>query len=160
MTTNLPSSTMDQTSSLSEGFSRLSVGDLNTPHGAIFRDTNSTLTRVSSERDLFTDDDHMPLDAELMKTFSAFRKLNEEPDLPALLSLITLGDKRLITLPPGEAEDLLTRQTSINMVLQTAWKEASFKEVRQLGASRVRRNPFLSPNHHRSHPLACGARSW
>jgi hypothetical protein len=135
------SATMDPTTrSLSEDFAQLSVGDLNPP--PIFRATPS-LARVSRERDLLTDDDHKPLDAELMKTFSAFRRHNEEPDLPALLSHITLGDKRLVTLPPGEAEDLLTRQTSINVVLRSAWKEASFKEVRQLGAFRVS-TPFLA----------------
>jgi len=121
---------MDPTSSLSEGFSHLSVGDLNPPHGSVFR---GALTRVSPERDLFTDDDHKRLDAKLMKTFSAFRKLNEEPELTALISNTTLGDKRLVTLTEEEAEELLTHEPSIRTVLQNAWKEGSFKEVRELG---------------------------
>jgi hypothetical protein len=133
MTANL-SATMDPTSSLSEDFAHLSVGDLNPPREATFRDATPPVTRVSRERDHFIDDDHKPLDAKLMKTFSAFRELNREPDLPALLCNITLGDNRLITLKEEEAEELLTRQPSISAILQKAWKEASFKEVRQLGA--------------------------
>ncbi|KAF8219419.1 hypothetical protein L208DRAFT_1418246 [Tricholoma matsutake] len=100
---------MDAMSSLSEGFSHLS-------------------------HDLSTDDDHRALDVAIMKTFSANRKINEEPNLASLLSNITAGDKRLISLLWDEAEDLLTHQPSINAVLQKAWKEGSFKEVWQLGA--------------------------
>ena len=80
-----------------------------------------------------------------MKTFSAFRRHNEEPDLSALLCNITIGDKRLVTLTGEDAEELLTRQPSINAILHKAWKEASFKEVRQLGAFCVPRSLFLSP---------------
>ncbi|KAF8226374.1 hypothetical protein L208DRAFT_1407107 [Tricholoma matsutake] len=123
---------MDPTSSLSEGFSHLAVGDLKTPREAIVRDANRTLTQVSRERDLWTEDDHKALDAVIMKTFSANRKINEEPDLASLLSNITGGDKRLIYLRPDEAEDLLTRQSSINAVLQKAWKDGLFKEIRKL----------------------------
>jgi hypothetical protein len=54
------------------------------------------------------------LDAKILKTFSAFQKLKEEPDLPSLLSNITL-DKRLVTLEPDEAEELLDRQPFITM---------------------------------------------
>jgi hypothetical protein len=134
---------MDQTSFLSESFSLLSVGNTDPPHEVVYRDTIPTLTRVSRERDLFTDGDHSPLDAELMKAFSAFRRHNEEPDLSTLLSHITLSDKRLVTLPPGDAEELLKRQPSINAILQRAWKDASFKEVRQLGAFFVLRKVFF-----------------
>ncbi|KAF8240148.1 hypothetical protein L208DRAFT_852307 [Tricholoma matsutake] len=67
-----------------------------------------------------------------MKTIRANRMLNLEPDLASLLNFVILGDKKLLTLLPDEAEDLLTRQPSINAVLQKAWKEGSFKEVRQL----------------------------
>ncbi len=42
-----------------------------------------------------------------MKAFSAFRRLNEEPDLPTLLSI---RDKRLVTLTEEEAEELLMSQ--------------------------------------------------
>jgi hypothetical protein len=81
----------------------LSVGDLSPPH--IFRDTTVSLAQVSCEHDHFIDNDHRPLDAKLMKHFSAFRKINKEPDLPALLSCITVGDKRLVTLTEEEAEE-------------------------------------------------------
>ncbi|KAF8219941.1 hypothetical protein L208DRAFT_1417425 [Tricholoma matsutake] len=117
---------MDPTSSLSEGFSHLSVGDLQMLHEAIFQDANRTLPR--------TEDDHKALDAVIMRTFSANRKINEEPNLASLLSIITGRDKRLIYLRPDEAEDLLMRQSSINAVLQKAWKDGLFKEVWQLGA--------------------------
>jgi hypothetical protein len=120
------------------------VGELNTPREAILRDTNA-LIRISRERDLFTDDDHKPLDAAIMKAFSSARRHNEQPDLSALLFTITAGDKRLVTLPSDEAEELLTRQSSINAVLQKAWTDGSFKEVRQLGAFCVLRNIFSSP---------------
>ncbi|KAF8218993.1 hypothetical protein L208DRAFT_1523899 [Tricholoma matsutake] len=123
---------MDPTSSLSEGFSHLSVGNLNTLHEAIFRDANQTLTQVSCERNLWTDDDHKALNAVIMKTFSTNRMLNLEPNLASLLSNITVGDKRLMTLLSDKAEDLLKRQPSINAVLQKAWKDGSFKEVQQL----------------------------
>jgi hypothetical protein len=113
---------MDQTNSLSKSFSHLSVGDQDTP----------SLTRVSCERDHFTDSDHNLLDAKLMRHFSAFQRFNEVPELPALLSILTLGDKRLVTFAEEEAEELLTKQPSINPVLQKAWKNSSFKEIRQL----------------------------
>ena len=120
--------------SLSEGFAHLSVGDLNPPHELVSRDTTPSLTRVARERDRFIDEDHKPLDVEIMETFSTFRRFNEEPGLHALLSYITIGDERLISLSPRKAGELLMHQPSINMVLQKAWKEASFREVRQLGA--------------------------
>jgi hypothetical protein len=137
------SATMDPTSSLSEDLAHLSVGDLNPPREATFRDATPSVTWVSRERDRFIDDDHKPLDAKLMKHFRLFREFNREPDLPALLSITTLGDKRLVTLTEEEAEELLTRQPSISAILQKAWKEASFKEVRQLGAFFVPCGLFL-----------------
>jgi hypothetical protein len=124
---------MDPTSCLTEDLSHLSVGDGNTPHEAAFPDTFSQLTRVSRERDVFIDDDHKIYDGKIMNTFNLHRKHNEEPDLPALLSITTLGDKRLLNLTPDEADELLTREPSIKMVLQRAWQEGSFREVRQLG---------------------------
>ena len=144
MTANFFSTTMDPTKSLSEGFAHLSVGDLNPLREAISRDNTPPLTRVARERDRFTDEDHKPLDAEIMKTFSAFRRLNEEPNLPALLSNITFGDERLVSLSLRETRELLMRQPSITMVLQKAWKEASFKEVRQLGRFFAPRSLFFS----------------
>ena len=132
---------MNPTRSLSEDFAHLSVGDLSPL--PIFQDTTLSLARVSRERDRFIDNDHRPLDAKLMKHFSTFRKINEEPDLPALLSCTTVRDKRLVTLTEEEAEELLTRQPSISAILQRAWKEASFKEVRQLGVFPVPCSLFL-----------------
>src|SRR6202044_3375485 len=85
---------MDPTSSLTEDLSHLSVSDGNAPHEAAFPGTSPSpqLTRVSRERDVFIDDDHKIYDAEIMNTFSLYRKHDEEPDLPALLSHTTLGD--------------------------------------------------------------------
>ena len=94
---------MDPTSSLSEGFAHLSVGDLNQLHEDISQDSTPTLTRVSRDRDLFIDDDHKPLDEKIMRHFSAFCELNREPDLAALLSTITVGDDRLVTFSEEKA---------------------------------------------------------
>jgi len=88
------------------------------------------------------DDDHKPLDAKLMKLFSIFRRYHEEPYLPALLSVITLGDKRLVTLAYEEAQELLTSPSSIKLVLQ---KEGSFKEVRQLSEFSAATQPLFEP---------------
>src|SRR6267378_6425634 len=113
MTANLLSTTMDPTKSLSEGFAHLSVGDLNPLHEAISRGTTPSLTRVARERDRFIDEDHKPLDAEIMETFSAFRRHNEEPGLPALLSSITVGDERLKSWPRWEPGNRLPHQLPI-----------------------------------------------
>ena len=106
-------------------------------------DTTSALTRVSRERDVFTDDDHKALDAVILKTFRAFRVINEEPNLPALLTNITIDDERLTTFTRKEADELLTRETSIAKVLRNAWQAGSFKEVRQLGVYAVRFLPMF-----------------
>ena len=58
--------------------SHLSLGDL---HASSEHSTSPALERISVERDLFTDDDHRPLDAKITNGFSAFQKLNKEPDL-------------------------------------------------------------------------------
>ena len=131
---------MDPTSSLTEDLSHLSVSDGNA-HEA---DTSPQLTQVSRERDVFIDDDHKIYDAEIMNTFSSHRKHDEEPNFPALLSNTTLGDKRLVTLTPGEADELLTREPSIKMMLQRAWIEGSFREVRQLGMFGVQFLPIFN----------------
>ena len=132
---------MDPTSSLTEDLSHLSVSDGYAPHEAAFP---PQLTRVSRERDVFIDDDHKIYDAEIMNTFSSHRKHDEEPNFPALLSNTTLGDKRLVTLTPGEADELLAREPSIKMVLQKAWIKGSFREVRQLGMFGVQLLPIFS----------------
>ena len=119
---------MDPISSLTEDLSHLSVSDGNA-HKAAFPDTSPQLTQVSRKRDVFIDDDHKIYDVEIMNTFSLYRKHDEEPNFPALLSNTTLGDKRLVTLTPGEADELLTREPSIKMMLQRVWIEGSFREV-------------------------------
>ena len=132
--------TMDPTGSLSEGFAYLSVGD----QSPLSNVPDPVLTQVSCDRDLLTDNDHISLDAKVEKTLSAFRRVQEVPDLSLLLSYIAHGDKRLVSLAPDEAEELLASQPSICAVLQKAWKEASFKEVRQLGEFFVVTQLFLS----------------
>ena len=139
--------------SISNDFLHLSVGDLHASS------TTSALERISPQRDVFTDDDHITLDAKIMKAFSAFRKHNEEPDLPALLSYIT-GDKRLTTISPDEAEDLLEREPSIVTILRSGWQAGSFKEVRQLGVfCRAISFRIRAPKYHYSNPVARGART-
>jgi len=122
--------------SISNDFSHLSVDDLH----ASSEPSTSTLEKISLERDLFTDDDHRPLDAEIMNAFSAFRQLNVEPAISELLSRITM-DERLTSLKPREAEDLLDREPSIARILRNGWQGGSFKEVRQLGMFAL---PFFS----------------
>jgi hypothetical protein len=116
--------------SISNGFSNLSVGDL---HASSEPSTAPALERISLERDVFTDDDHRPLDAKIVNAFSAFRKLNEEPDLSDLLSRVTMDNERLTMLTPNQAEELLDREPSIAGLLRNGWQAGSFKEVRQLG---------------------------
>ena len=115
--------------SISNDFSHLSVGDLQTSSEP---STTPALEKISLERDVFTDDDHRPLDAKIVNAFSAFRKLNEEPDLSELLSRITM-DNRLTTLTTDEAEELLDREPSIARIIRNGWQVGSFKKVRQLG---------------------------
>jgi hypothetical protein len=102
---------------VSDDFSHLSVGDPHVPSNVTFPNSASVPQRVSPERDTSTDDDHKALDAKILKGFSAFRRLNEEPDLPSLLANITL-DKRLTTLTTDDAEELLNNEPSIEAVLR------------------------------------------
>jgi hypothetical protein len=114
---------------ISNDFSQLSVGDL---HASSHNNTPA-LSRISLERDVFTDDEHKLLDAKISQAFSAFQEINREPVLSYLLSQITM-DKRLTTLTPDEAEELLKNEPSISNMLRNAWQAGSFKEVRRLGA--------------------------
>ena len=116
---------MDPTSSLSKKFAHLSVHDQ-------YKNPPDKLYRVSDSRDRFIDKDHELLDAPIMIIFSTCRRYNEDPDWPGLLVFITAGDERLLPLTPQKAAELLRREPSIGVVLQNAWKEASFKEVRRL----------------------------
>ena len=115
--------------SISNDFSHLSVGDL---HASCDGTTPPELNRISLERDTFTDDDHNLLDEKIVNAFDIFRRYNEEPPLPLLLSNITT-EKRLTTLTTDEAEELLDREPSIARILRNGWQVGSFKEVRQLG---------------------------
>jgi hypothetical protein len=127
---------MDPTSSLYEDFADLSVHDQskNPPHDS----------RVSDERDRFTDIDHNLLDELVLRIFSSDRQFNKDPDWPGLLSVITL-DERLVTLTPQESQKVLTREPVILVVLQNAWKEASFKEVRRLSEFSVATQSLFKP---------------
>jgi hypothetical protein len=122
---------------MSNNFSHLSVGDLHAPSEP---STTPALERISMEHDVFTNDDHRPLDTKIVNTFSTFRKLNEELDLSKLLSPITM-DKRITWLKIEEAEELLDREPSMARLLRNGWQAGSFKEVRQLG---VFAEPLLS----------------
>jgi hypothetical protein len=68
--------------SISNDFSQLSVGDL---YASSQPTIAQALERIYLQRDVFTDDDHKPLDAKVLKVFRASRKFDEEPDLPSLL---------------------------------------------------------------------------
>jgi hypothetical protein len=139
--------------SISNDFSHLSVGDL---HASSEPSTPPALNRISLERDTFTDDDHKLLDEKIENSFSAFRKLNEEPDLPDLLSRVTMDNVRLTMLTPNQAEELLGREPSIAGLLRNGWQAGSFKEVRQLGVFPIcSTSTFLLNINQRS----CGHRS-
>ena len=58
-----------------------------------------------------------------MDTFSLRRK---QPDLRALLSIITLRDTRLVTLTQDEAGEPLPREPAVKIVLKRVWKKGSF----------------------------------
>ena len=116
--------------SISNDFSHLSVGDL---HASSEPSTPPALNRISLERDTFTDDDHKLLDEKIVNAFDLFRRYNEEPPLPLLLSNITM-EKRLTTLTTDEAEELLDQEPTIARIIRNGWQVGSFKEVRQLGA--------------------------
>ena len=114
---------------ISNDFLQLSVGDL---HASLHYNTPA-ISRISLEHDVFTDDDHKPLDTKIMRSFSLYQKHNEEPHFLLLLSTIMGDDNRLVTLTTDKAEPLLMREPSISKVLKNSWQAGSFKEVRQLG---------------------------
>jgi hypothetical protein len=136
---------MDPTSSLPEDFSHLSVVDLGASPSSEDTppDVTPTSNPVSPERDVFIDNDDQLLDDEIMETFSAFREFNKEPALHSLLHNIAFGDNRIVTLTPDEAKKLLATEPSIKPVLEAAWKEGSFRKVRQLSALSVIFYPLL-----------------
>jgi hypothetical protein len=138
---------MDPTIALSEGLAGLSVRN------------QPSLTRVSCERDCFVDADHRKYDDHIMRIFSVYRQFKMMPDLPFLLSNITLGDERIVTLSMDAAEKLLSSQPGIEVVLQDGWEKGSFKEVRQLSEFFCcHAASFQVVNYHRRYPLACSAR--
>ena len=88
------------------------------------------LSRVSDERDRFTDSDHKSLDAENLNIYGPYRDIDYPPGyLCGLLCYITEGDERLVALTLEEAAELL-KEPSIVAALRNAWREGSFKEVR------------------------------
>ena len=103
---------LDATNALSHDFAHLTVD------GPDVFDGDIDLPGVSLERDTLTDDDHKALDAKVLTTFSANRKLKEEPHLPSLLFNITHNDKRLNPITEDEAEAFLKD----NQMVRTAAK--------------------------------------
>lgn len=89
------------------------------------------LPRVPSTRDL-SDETHQDLDAAVLKGFKSDVKFNQEPDLASLLVNIVVNDRRLSSIPLEEAEELLEREPALTTMLQKAWSDRSFKEVRRL----------------------------
>ncbi|KAF8872391.1 hypothetical protein CPB84DRAFT_1967482 [Gymnopilus junonius] len=102
--------------SISQGFSYLTLQDSLTPV------TDNTLT----------DEKHKSLDEQIVRTFGLYKDLKRTPPLDSLLFNITAGDKRLKTLGQDDAAKLLAEEPSIENLLRKAWKESSFKQVRQL----------------------------
>ena len=116
--------------SISNDFSELSIGD---PHPSSQTITTSALRQISAEYDVFTNDDHAPLDEMVSETFSLYQVFKVEPSMHSLLSNLTMHDARLVNLTPPQAQNLLEREPSITGVLKAAWRLGSFKSVRQLG---------------------------
>ena len=88
------------------------------------------LSRVSDERDRFTDSDHKSLDAETLNMSGPYQDIDYPLiTLCGLLCCITEGDERLVALTLKEAVELL-KEPSIVATLWNAWREGSFKEVR------------------------------
>jgi hypothetical protein len=85
---------------------------------------------VSVDRDKHTDDNHKALDDAIINAFNGIA----QPFWPAILSHITLVDKRLVVLTPDAAEGLLASTPAIEDMLQKAWDEGTFKDIRKLGA--------------------------
>jgi len=121
---------LDSTTALSQDFSHLSVDNPDASIGTI------DIPRVSPERDTLSDDDHKALDAKILTTFSANKKINQEPHLPSLLWNIVNDDARLRSLT-SEVEGLLKDNESIKTALRKAWQKGAFREVRQLGSSNI-----------------------
>jgi hypothetical protein len=118
--------------SISNNFLQLSVGD---SHVSSEPTTTQALQPISLDGNVFADHNHKPLDAKILNRFCLYWEQKKEPDLPILLSNITLDDKRLVTLTTDDAEALLMRYPSITKLLRNTWQTGSFKELRQLGAS-------------------------
>ncbi|KIM76540.1 hypothetical protein PILCRDRAFT_12766 [Piloderma croceum F 1598] len=122
--------------SISNNFSHLSVGDL---HASSEPSTPPALNRISLERDTFTNDDHNLLDEKIVNAFDMFRRYNEEPPLPWLLSNITM-ETRLTTLTTDEAEELLNREPSI-ATLKSAWRDNYHGKNHKLLFANINRIP-------------------
>jgi hypothetical protein len=143
--------TSNRRSSTPPSHKRAASLDVNVSSDPTFQNSTPALTRVSLERDALTEENHKALDADLMDTFSLFRSLDKEPSLAPLLSTVTLGDKRLVTLAPNDSVNCLPY---IMTALQKAWKRGSFKEIRQLGVFTMRFLPSCTHKHYHRGPLA------
>ncbi|KAF8903072.1 hypothetical protein CPB84DRAFT_1845911 [Gymnopilus junonius] len=66
--------------------------------------------------DTVTDEQHDSLDEQIIETFGLYKEIDDE----------------LAILKPSEAAGILQRHPSIENLLRKAWKESSFKQVRQL----------------------------
>jgi hypothetical protein len=129
--------------SISNDISHLSLSDPQAPDDST---TTPTLKRVplGHDSDVFTDDDHKRLDADIMNAFRLFQIHGEEPDWFEILSRITQCTSKKLT--PDDAKNLLRREPAIETVLRKAWAAKTFKQVRQLDilrphASRIRKSP-------------------
>ena len=90
------------------------------------------LSRIRPERDL-SDQEHRALDESIFRLFQQFAERKQMPPWDYLLCNIISGDERLRVMKVREAEELLKRESSLAMVLEKAWNDRTFKEVRRLG---------------------------
>jgi hypothetical protein len=88
----------------------------------------------TSTRDL-SDEEHQALDKEVLGSLQAFIQHGWTPNLDTLLFHVVNNDKRLKRLSATETKILLERESSLTPLLQKAWDDCSFKEIRLLGMS-------------------------
>jgi hypothetical protein len=92
------------------------------------------LSDIPQTLDVFHDDIDEG-DAEVLKIFSTFKKINMKCCLnyPLLLSTV------IETFTVFEAEDMIRCEPSITGILRDGLKTGSFKEIRQLGAFSIQK---------------------
>jgi hypothetical protein len=71
---------------------------------------NADLPCIPSPCDILTDDTRETPDNVILTTFSANRRLNEEPGSPSLLSNIANNDKRIWPLTTDDARNVLENE--------------------------------------------------